>query len=65
MITETQAFSKARLARLKDNYASAKAEGKEEFDFNCHKALVISFNYTFYFKSTRFYALDTFIFLRF
>ena len=34
MTTETLTFSKARLARLKDCYASAEAEGKEEFEFD-------------------------------
>ena len=40
MTTETLTFSKARLARLKEEYASAKAEGKEEFGFDGYTFLI-------------------------
>ena len=40
MTTETLTFSKARLARLKEEYASAKAEGKEEFEFDGYTFLI-------------------------
>ena len=40
MTTETLTFSKARLARLKDEYASAKAEGREEFEFDGYTFLI-------------------------
>ena len=40
MTTETLKCSKARLARLKEEYASAEAEGKEEFEFDGYTFLI-------------------------
>ena len=45
MTTETLTFSKARLARPKDEYTKAKEAGSDKFNFNGYDLLI---GYAFY-----------------